>query len=195
MKTVPDQWILWDTKEPLPYSGGVSFSIRTVQPIFCTDEMGLPLAFGTGEQEVHVSGDGVIHFECESEIWLRPSSRVQKRLQMSSVIFTTTDRPAPLTPEMAAIHRMMRKNEIDRQRDRDDMEKRLAYREKRAVEKTTETTASEVSAPAPKTVRKKPVRSGSDTEKQGKPEPGKDAEGDVLPEPVNGDEPDSPSDK
>jgi len=124
MKTSPQDWILWDKTEPLPFSGGVSFHIRTILPALVKNEFDLILGFGTGEQNITVTGDGEIHFVCKSDIWLRPSSRVQERIQRSTEIFTSLDRPAPMSPEMLAIQRMMRKNELDREMDRREMEKR-----------------------------------------------------------------------
>ena len=128
MKTSPSDWVQWDVKEVLPFAGGISFQLRTVKPCVVKNEFGLILGFGTGQQEIVVTGEGEITFSCTSDVWLRPSSRVQERLQKSTEIFTSLDRPAALTPEMQAIHRMMRRNEIDRQKDREEMEKRFADR-------------------------------------------------------------------
>ena len=128
MKTSPQDWVQWDEKEVLPYEGGISFHIRTENPCVVKNEYGLILGFGTGQQEIAVTGTGEITFKCKGDIWLRPSSRVQERLQASPEIFTSLDRPSPLSPEMQAIHRMMRRNEIEREKDRQEMEKRFAYR-------------------------------------------------------------------
>jgi len=128
MKTSPSDWVQWDEKEVLPFDGGISFHVRTETPCVIKNEFGLILGFGTGQQEVAVTGKGEITFKCKSDIWLRPSSRVQERLQASPEIFTTLDRPAPMSPEMQAIHRMMRRNELEREKDRQEMEKRFADR-------------------------------------------------------------------
>ena len=129
MKTSPNDWLSWDEKEVLPFTGGIRFHLRTVEPITVTNEFGLLLAYGTGQQEIAVTGTGECHFQCDGAIWLRPSSRVQERLKASTEIFTTLDRPAPMSPEMQAIQRMMRRNEIERERDRQEMEKRFADRQ------------------------------------------------------------------
>jgi len=162
MKTSPSDWLCWDQSEPLPFKGGVSFTVRTTKPLSCTNEDGLPLAFGNGEQEISVTGDGEITFKCPSVVWLRPSTRVQERLQRSTEVFTSLDRPAPMSPEMIAIQRMMRKNEIDRERDRQEMEKRFVNRSK--PESRTESAKASSPASAEKA---EPV--GENTERSAEP--------------------------
>ena len=125
MKTAPQDWLLWEQNETLPFEGGVSFLTRTTTTMIATNEFGLIVGFGKGEQEITVTGKGEISFQCDSPIWLRPASKIQERLQNSKEIFTTLDRPAPMSPEMAAIYRMQRKNEMQRERDRHEFEERL----------------------------------------------------------------------
>jgi len=126
MRTNPADWVRWDTKEMLPFNGGISFHIRTNQPCTVLNEDGLILAYGEGEQYIHVTGSGAIDFYCDGAVFLKPSSRVQERVAQSEQVFTTLDRPAPLSPEMQAISMMMRRNELERERDRKTMETRLA---------------------------------------------------------------------
>jgi len=181
MKTSPVDWLCWDQNEALPFTGGVAFTIRTVKPVSCTNEDGLPLAFGTGQQEVSVTGDGEITFKCASSVWLRPSTRVQERLQRSQEVFTSLDRPAPMSPEMIAIQRMMRKNEMDRERDRQEMEKRFANRSK--PQSGNESSKASGSAPAEKAdaVVEDPSRGGVGSEKPKSPETSADAPSDGVP--------------
>lgn len=151
MKTSPSDWVQWQQEEELPFEGGISFHVRTETPCIIKNEFGLILGFGQGQQEVAVTGKGEILFQCESDIWLRPSSRVQERLQASPEIFTSLDRPSPMSPEMQAIHRMMRRNEIERERDRQKMEERFAIRSRENDRRKSETDAQE----APATKKKK----------------------------------------
>jgi len=176
MKTSPQDWILWDKSEPLPFSGGVSFHIRSILPASVKNEFGLVLGFGTGEQQITVTGDGEIHFACKSDIWLRPSSRVQERIQRSTEIFTSLDRPAPMSPEMLAIQRMMRKNELDREMDRREMEKRYhdLNKPKRHAEKQSQSDARKVSADEAETLRADPGGSGDNASDKAKPTNGAD---------------------
>jgi len=164
MKTSPSDWVEWDDKEVLPFEGGISFQVRTVKPCIIKNEFGLILGFGSGQQEVVVTGQGEISFSCASAIWLRPFSRVQERLQRSTEIFTSLDRPSPLTPEMQAIHRMMRRNEIDRELDRREMEKRFADRSRENARSELGDDAPEAFSAKKEKVRKNPERSVVDTE-------------------------------
>ena len=175
MKTSPSDWVRWDEKEVLPFNGGISFHVRTSTPLVVINEFGLILGFGIGQQEIAVTGKGEITFDCDSDIWLRPSSRVQERLQASPEIFTTLDRPSPMSPEMQAIHRMMRRNEIERERDRQEMEKRFADRSRDDARPKSSEPATEASAKKKEAVRENPERSDISLEDK-KPASGEDAE-------------------
>jgi len=174
MRTSPSDWVEWDKNEVLPFDGGISFQIRTIKPCTIKNEFGLILGFGTGQQEIVVTGQGEITFSCASDVWLRPSSRVQERLQKSTEIFTSLDRPSPLTPEMQAIHRMMRRNEIDRENDRREMEKRFADRSRENPRSEPRTVAPDASPAKKETVRGELVSSGVDPENE-ESDAGKDA--------------------
>ncbi|AXL15499.1 hypothetical protein [Microviridae sp.] len=52
----------------------------------------------------------------------RPIQGLSERVSLEK--FTTLDRPSPLSPEMAAIHRLARKNELEREAQRNEMERR-----------------------------------------------------------------------
>jgi len=181
MRTSPSDWVQWDDKEVLPFAGGISFQIRTVKPCIVTNEFGLILGFGTGHQEIVVTGEGEISFSCASDVWLRPSSRVQERLQKSTEIFTSLDRPSPLTPEMQAIHRMMRRNEMDRERDRQEMEKRFADRSRENTRPEPASDAPKASAAKKEKVRREPVSGVVDPE-DGTPASGDHAAASGVPE-------------
>jgi len=180
MKTSPSDWVEWDKNEVLPFDGGISFQLRTVKPCVVKNEFGLILGFGTGHQEIVVTGQGEITFSCPSDIWLRPSSRVQERLQKSTEIFTSLDRPSPLTPEMQAIHRMMRRNEIDRLRDREEMEKRFADRSRENARSEPSGDAPKASATETEEVLENVERSDISTQDK-QPKAGNDAQADRVP--------------
>jgi len=175
MKTSPQDWVQWDDKEVLPYEGGISFHIRTENPCVVKNEFGLILGFGTGQQEIAVTGKGEITFKCKGDIWLRPSSRVQERLQASAEIFTSLDRPSPMSPEMQAIHRMMRRNEIERERDRQEMEKRFANRSREDARSESKKHSSKVPSKETEAVREDTKRSAVSSEDK-EPDPSADAE-------------------
>lgn len=181
MKTSPDDWLSWDEKEVLPFEGGIHFHLRTVEPITVTNEFGLLLAYGTGQQEIFVTGQGECHFQCDGAIWLRPSSRVQERMKVSTEIFTTLDRPAPMSPEMQAIHRMMRRNEIERERDRQEMERRFADRQLIDVGSQPSNDVVKTPTKEKKKVRTDAASSSVGSEEQSEPPSGKDAATDGSP--------------
>jgi len=194
MKTSPSDWVLWDEKEVLPFDGGISFHVRTSTPLVVINEFGLILGFGIGQQEIAVTGKGEITFDCDSDIWLRPSSRVQERIQASSEIFTTLDRPSPLSPEMQAIHRMMRRNEIEREKDRQDMEKRFADRFREDARPKPSVDAQKTPAKKKEKVRDDATDGGVDPENKTPPTGADDeALGDVGDKPTSdkGSPPDS----
>jgi len=174
MRTSPQDWVQWDEKEVLPFEGGISFHLRTATPCLVTNEFGLILGYDLGQQEILVTGKGEVRFQCETEIWLRPSSRVQERIQASTEIFTSLDRPSPLTPEMQAIHRMMRRNEIERERDRQEMEKRFADRTRNDDRPEPRKALEKTSANEKEKVRDDAAGGGVDPENK-EPDTGKDA--------------------
>lgn len=180
MRTSPQDWVQWDQNEVLPFEGGISFHVRTSTPCLVLNEFDLILGYNTGEQEIAVTGKGEVKFECKTDIWIKPNSRVQERLQASPEIFTTLDRPATLSPEMQAISRMMRKNEIERMRDRQEMEARFADRQRNDDRPEPKTDAQKEPAEAKKKVGADPSGGGSDPKEPSEPIKGEDAKTDGI---------------
>lgn len=183
MKTNPLDWVQWDTSEILPFEGGTSFLVRSDQEITVKDSFGLLLGMGAGEIEVEVTGSGNIHFHGASDVHLKPRSRIQERIAQSEVTFTSLDRPAPLTPEMAAIQRMMRKNELDRERDRQIMEQRFNDQQSRSKHRPEPGAPSPMEVPSgkgaakpKKAVVKDPARGAADPDRAAPAESGSDAQ-------------------
>lgn len=78
---------------------------------------------GYGDQPFEVPmRAGHWRVECEKRAWVIPPQAMQTVFTESDETYTTLDRPAALSPEMAAISRMMRANEIERERTRLQME-------------------------------------------------------------------------
>jgi len=174
-KLNPSDWLIWDEIEVLPYNGGTSFHVRTIDDLLITTENEFPVHQGKGEAAIDISGDGALKFFCEGTIWLKPTSRVQERIEQSEAVFTSMDRPAPLSPEMLAISRMMRKNEIERANERAEMERRYASRPTDPEpEREPEEPASEVPAKTKKKVGAEPAGSEERPAKQEKSAPSED---------------------
>lgn len=99
--------------------------LRSDEPLrvyFCVDgEPELLCGLGQGEMDVSVEGPGTIRFTTDGYLWAFDPARFQIREAQSTEIFTSLERPAVLSPEMLAISRMMRQNEIAREQDRQTM--------------------------------------------------------------------------
>lgn len=73
---------------------------------------------GQGELELVADLEGTVEIVTKGRVWAFEAARQQFRPKTSDHIFTSLDRPSPLSPEMYAIQRMMRLNEINREKDR-----------------------------------------------------------------------------
>lgn len=65
-----------------------------------------------------------VQFDTEGTMFVKPRAVMQTQRKSSSEIFTTLDRPSPLSPEAEAVARAARKNEIEREAMRAEMERR-----------------------------------------------------------------------
>lgn len=94
-----------------------------------------------GESEEILLGYGSEPFEiqmypcffrvaCEGDVWIAPNNIEQSMFKVSDEVFTTLDRPAPLSPEMLAIQRMIRHNELERERMYDLIQRQNAVSER-----------------------------------------------------------------
>lgn len=86
---------------------------------------------GSDDEEILV-GYGLAPFEVEmpaghftvastDRVWISHMGVSQLTVATSDEVFTTLDRPAPLSPEMAAIQRLIRQNSIEREEIRERM--------------------------------------------------------------------------
>ena len=65
---------------------------------------------------------GYFRIACDNRAWIAPQQVNQLQERSTDEVFTTLDRPSPLSPEMLAIQRMMRANEIEREKMRERIE-------------------------------------------------------------------------
>lgn len=175
MKTNPSDWIEWDKNEALPFDGRVSVTVRSETPVVVKTSYGLVVGAGEYECESEVTGDGELMFYSDSPVFIKPSSRVQDRLQTSDEVFTSLDRPAPLTPEMLAIQRMLRRNEIQREADRQEMEQRYDRRTAELLRRQSQRDAPETPTAAEDAVVENVSRSEDDSSEQDSDHSGEDA--------------------
>lgn len=68
-----------------------------------------------------------VSIQTEGDFWWFDKAIVQTVQRPSDEVYTSLDRPAPLSPEMLAIERMTRKNEIERENMRAEFERRLEH--------------------------------------------------------------------
>lgn len=146
------------TKRLRLQAGAGKVIVYAVEPTFlskvCEDEE-TPVVYLPPNEEVEISVDITEEVELvasEGVFFYRFSARDQTRYRTSDEKFTSLDRPAPLSPEMLAIERLMRRNSIEREKDRANIERlqnQLASRRAEGGEGETRATASEVREPVP----------------------------------------------
>lgn len=132
-----------------------------------------------GDAEISVS----LHEDCEivcegAEVWYKPPALDQTAFKTSDVSFASLDRPAPLSPEMAAIERMMRRNALDRERDLARMERLINANKRTHTERSDSGAVLEnTETEEPDVLVEKPIRKQGDTE-----EPASDGKSDAVSE-------------
>jgi hypothetical protein len=84
------------------------------------------VGYGIAEQEIVVRGKlRRLRIKSEGRVWLREAKIDQTKHRIDPDVFTTLDRPPPLSAEMLAVQQMMRRNEIERERHRSEIERML----------------------------------------------------------------------
>lgn len=123
-----------------------------------------------GELEVRCRrGDpNRLRIATEGRVWTAYTSLEQVAVRQSDEIFTTLDRPAPMSPEMRAVHEMMRRNEIERERMREAMERdhneRLQRVERALAARASRSDEKEPKARKPGGAELEEAESGEDRE-------------------------------
>lgn len=85
-------------------------------------------ALGEGELNIETRAGDYLRVKSDGRVWIAVGSKNQFREQ-SDESFTTLDRPAPISPEMAAIMQMMKRNERERQNDRTEIQRLMRQRD------------------------------------------------------------------
>lgn len=117
-----------EAKMDTPYEQTVRglLTFRTEGPTFVywtskDTEEEILVGYGTEPFEIEMPpGDFIV--KSETRVWIGQSAVQQFTESTSDDIFTTLDRPAPMSPEMMAISRMIRRNEIERETMREMVE-------------------------------------------------------------------------
>lgn len=146
------------------FSNG-TMAVRSELPayVYLQGEEGEETLIGYGSEPFEVQMQpGYFRVASEGDVWIAPNNIDQEMFKVSNEIFTTLDRPAPLSPEMLAIQRMIRQNELDRERMYERVE--TALRRKDALRDRDTARGEDLSPVAgdPETaVSDEPKRSGS----------------------------------
>lgn len=89
--------------------------------IATVDEDGMVAPVSVGLEHRLTVSDTAIEIATDGPVW-RVEHAVQQVREQEEVKYTTYDRPAALSPEMQAIHRMAKSNEIEREKLRQRLE-------------------------------------------------------------------------
>jgi len=132
---------------------------------------------GLGEIELDIHPDGDLRFDTDGHVWVLEPEQNQDRRQLSDTVYTSLDRPPPLSPEMAAIQRMMRQNELERERDREMMKELQNDRRRMAARSSSESSSRKGAAEDPAPVGQNTDASSSNPEQ---PQGGGDTESIIV---------------
>jgi len=81
------------------------------------------VALFEGETRIYLRGPYFTVLTNGDFYWLNPAVDQSYSKQYPDVKFTSLDRPSPMSPEMRAIHEMQRRNELERDRFREQVER------------------------------------------------------------------------
>lgn len=145
------------------------------------DASRVPVGFCQAEEiEVEVTGSERQKFEIEGDpAFVRSLIRQEVIYRATNDKFTTMDRPAPMSAEMQLIHRMQRQNELEREFQMREMERKLDARLQSLAARKNKGTVDPDSAEAhdEKKVRKQRKSGSADVAERGS-----DSESDGLSE-------------
>lgn len=153
------EWVPWDLDHALQTPGAIALRVRAdeLARVYAVDQEGeaLLVGYGIGQLEITApAGYREVRCICEGNVWLQQIARDQTVFASSDLVFTTLDRPPALSPEMQAIQRLSRANELWRERLRAEL--MVDARDRRATSELLEETPTE----APEAKRKR-GRTGS----------------------------------
>lgn len=100
----------------------------------------------------------------ETRVWVSGFSKQKTAYKVSDRVFTSLDRPPPMSPEMRAVQEIQRRNEIERLKMWELMERKVdAIRARSQSERPPERGAQKASSANEDSVRQDATGSGKDT--------------------------------
>lgn len=116
----------WRGIEQLGFMPSGRVRVRATAPCSVYEELNdgseVLLAHFEGETRIAVTGER-IRVETSGDFQFFDAAVNQTATKTTNEVFTSLDRPAPLSPEMLAVQQMMRRNEIERDLMRQQMER------------------------------------------------------------------------
>jgi len=123
----------------------------------------------TGDCEVLIDRPHTVLLQVVSEtrVWVSGFSKQKTAYKVSDRVFTILDRPPPMSPELRTLHEIQRRNELERAKMWDEMERKVnAIRARSQSERSTKSPTPEVSAGKKDKLRQDAARGGEDVENQ-----------------------------
>lgn len=187
----PDQFRPWPKTTALPIPGHQNIIVRSEarEMVYWapTKKSKRPILAGGGLEEFELTVNGGFLFHrAEHGMWFYDKSKDQKTVRISDETFTSLDKPAPMSPEMMAIHRLQKRNEMAREQQMRQIERlHDELRSQRLVEdngvvETPETPQTPADTTEPKRRDGSPEAYSGDQEQWGNvtPDPDPDQDGD-----------------
>lgn len=133
------EWTEWNVKDQLhSHENVIKLMFRAEQAAFVygsvdgtfDDEMLLATFVGDGEV-TWTQSRAYVRVSSKGRVWFKTFSQMQTLHRMSDTKYTTLDRPAALSPEMQAVMRMLKHNENEREKLRNEQQRHRQYVDQR----------------------------------------------------------------
>mgnify|MGYP000101674966 CR=1 FL=1 len=120
------EWSVWKSDKNLHFTNKVKIMIRAEMPLHVygspDNKFKGEILLGyteIGEMEVLADRSLYVRLHTEGRAWFKTFEVCHPTLRTSDTVYTSLERPSNLSPEMQAIMRMVRKNEIEREQQRE----------------------------------------------------------------------------
>lgn len=179
------QWSLWKNDKNLQCVGKVKIMFRAEQPLAVygarTSNFKNELLLGFAENgEIETLWDqhnAFVRVASEGRVWFKTFESVHAVERTSDTRYTSNERPSALSPEMQAIMRMVKRNELEREYQRSQNQR--IQEDLRRIASSDRKDQGGASEPAPAKEAKKDASQdeGASSHDAGKPESDKTGQG------------------
>lgn len=176
------EWSLWEPKTELQFFNKLKIMFRSEQPLGI---YGCPTSKYKREDEIllGISDNGEIEvlWDCsygliraisDGRVWFKTFQVTHPVERADDTIYTSLERPPSLSPEMQAVMRMVKQNEIEREKQREENRKlqNSIRLQQAAVSKNIGDPSDKADKPAAKTKKAKSGKSDTSGEPFEEPE-------------------------